>query len=187
MLIILRVILFVLLSVGSSLAAMENSVELRAAAFLPSASLFRNIYGQTGVDYELEYGLRWASPWGAWANLAWYPKQGHSIGLDCSTRINLLNFSSGIRGYYDFNPNVAGYAGIGPSLTGVWIKNEGFCGHERASKLVFGGIVKVGVYANIYKALFVDLFVDYLYAPATFESYVNLGGLKAGVGLGFRI
>ena len=64
----LRSVLIVFLSIGSSLVAMENSLELRTDAFFPSSNLFRNIYGHVGTDYELEYAIRGKSPWGAWAN-----------------------------------------------------------------------------------------------------------------------
>ena len=183
----LKISALALLVTTCSLPAVEHLLEVRVAAFVPTGGLFREIYGSVGADYELEYTLRWSRTWAAWANLAWYPKHGHSIGLESPTRVNLGNLSVGVRVLYDFNQKVSGYLGLGPSLTGVWVNNQACCSCDRVSKTTVGGVAKLGCYVYLYKSLYADLFVDYLYQPIHFESTVNVGGLKAGLGLGVRL
>ena len=71
-------------------------------------------------------------------------------------------------------------------IGGVQVKNRSCCLHEKRSELLLGGVLKSGINYDITCRLFLDLFVDYAYQPSRFPSRVELGGLKTGVGLGFK-
>lgn len=76
------------------------------------------------------------------------------------------------------------YLGIGPTLGKIWIKNHSRCCHDHALKYAVGGIIKTGVNYCINDCFVFDVFVDYLYEPVNFHKSVDIGGLKAGAGVG---
>lgn len=160
------------------------SVELRTAAFFPSSGLFRGIYGKVGTCYQAEGSAKWKNCWDLWSNIDWFTKHGESLGFRQPTRINILNFSLGIKYVYPFSRKCNAYIGLGPNLSVLWLKNN-FLGHrEKVSKRALGGIVKLGIQYFITDCYFLDLFVDYLYQPMHFKNHVNVGGFKTGIGLG---
>ena len=165
----------------------SSTLELRGAAFFPSAKRFRGIYGNVSSCYELESVVSFCSPWEGWVNFDWYSKNGRSIGLHDDTRVSIANGSFGIRYKYPCGGCYVPYLGIGPSFAGIHIKNK-LCNHhtEEKSNFVVGGVVKAGVYWYFCNDWFIDFFVDYLYQPKHYETRVDLGAVKPGIGIGVK-
>lgn len=166
--------------------ATEMSLELRSAAFFHSSNRFRSIYGNIGGSYQLEASARLCDRLYGWGNLDWSPKHGKSDGFNDPTRINIGNISVGIKFPYRFCEKFTAYIGVGPSLAKLWLKNKSQFGHETVSKWAVGGVLKSGVTYFINRRIFIDLFLDYLYQPVHFETHVDIGGIKTGLGLGYR-
>lgn len=171
----------------------DISVEFRSAAFFHSSKLFREIYGNVSGCYELEASTRLNNCMDGWVNVDWFSKHGNSKECEknsscekCTSRVSIANISLGIKYPYYCWEQATAYIGIGPSISRIWLKNEFQHRHEREAKLAIGGILKTGINYYIKNCLFIDLFVDYLYQPVHFKKSVDIGGFKAGAGLGFN-
>lgn len=180
------IFLMLVFSKCSLLAEMESHLEIRSAAFLHSSKLFREIYGNTEVSYQLEASTKLYDYVDEWVNFDWFSKHGKSDGLNDPTRVSIASLSLGIKVPYQFRERLITYIGIGLSLSRIWLKNKGECNHETVSKLAIGGILKTGIYYFISPRVFIDVFVDYLYQPVHFEKHVDIGGFKTGIGLGVK-
>lgn len=168
------------------MAEIESSLEIRSAVFFHSSHRFREIYGNVGGSYQLEASTKFNDCFETWVNFDWFSKHGKSEGFEDSTRVRIANISLGIKFPYQICEQFTAYFGIGPSLSRIWLKNDGQCSHERVSKLAIGGVLKTGVYYFINKCIFIDVFVDYLYQPVHFETHIDIGGFKTGVGVGVK-
>lgn len=181
--------LFLLLLITNNyplFAEFQSSIEIRSAAFFHSSGRFREIYGNVGASYQLEASTKLYDCLDGWANLDWFSKHGKSEGFNDPTRASIANISLGIKFLYPFCEKFTAYIGIGPTLSRIWLKNKSQCSHETVSKWAIGGVLKTGVYYFICDRAFIDVFVDYLYQPVHFETHVDVGGLKMGVGIGVK-
>ncbi len=181
-----RLLFLFLLGNLFSLMAVETTWEIRSAAFFPSSHRFREIYGNVCLSLQLEASAKLYDCADGWANLDWVSKNGKSDGFNDSTKVSIANFSFGIKFPYQLCEQFTAYIGIGPSLSRIWLKNKSQCGHETVSKWAIGGVLKTGIYYYINNCVFIDVFLDYLYQPVPFETHVNIGGFKTGLGLGVR-
>lgn len=179
-------IFFLLTNIHPLLAEFQSSVEFRSAAFFHSSERFREIYGNSGTNYQLEASTKLYDYLDGWTNLDWFSKQGKSDGFNNPTRVNIVNISIGIKFPYQFSEQFTAYIGIGPSFARIWLKNKSRCSRETVSKFATGGILKIGIYYFITTNVFIDLFADYLYQPVNFKTRVDCGGFKTGAGLGIK-
>lgn len=164
----------------------QSSLEIRSAAFFPSSKLFREIYGNVGVCYQLEGSTRLCKCIDGWANFDWFNRHGESYKLEDPTKVRIANTSIGVkflcRSYKQLTP----YVGIGPNLSKIWLQNKSEYFQESLSKWTIGCVFKSGVYLCINKSTYLNLFVDYLLQPVHFNTNVNIGGFNLGAGLGMK-
>lgn len=183
---ILKKILILTLSISlqASTANNKNSFKIRAAAFIPTSKLFREIYKTAGACTELEYAYRFRDHLEIWGNFDWFSRHGKSVGLNNPTKINIANFSFGFKFPYNVNSVHELYLGVGSSIAGIWINNKSCCCCEKVSKAAGAIIFKSGYYYYFSEQAFIDLFADYLYQPAHFQRHIDIGGLRLGIGIG---
>lgn len=163
--------------------ASDISVEFRSAAFFHSSGRFREIYGNVGTSYQLEASTPLYNCMDGWTNFDWFSK--HNSG-GCSSRVSIASVSFGIKYPYRICGLIT-YIGIGPSISRIWLKNKPEdAEQERTSKLVLGGVLKTGINYFITRDIYLDLFLDYLYQPVHFDTWVDIGGLKTGLGIGIQ-
>lgn len=191
------------LTACSLLHGLETTLEVRAGAFYPTSKHFRKNYDDVGAFYELEASISCNPCYAFWANIDWFPKKGKAFGHTChsinchsghpSTRVDIGNFSLGIKFPYELCPCLIGYLGIGPSFGCIWIKNHSHHHHKdkhhhenKISKAAVGLVLKSGINYYVSQCAFIDIFVDYLYQPVHFKHRIDIGGVKVGGGLGFR-
>lgn len=178
--------LFLLMSIHPLFSEPQSTLEFRSAAFIPSSKLFREIYGNVGVSYQLEGSTKLYKCIDGWANFDWFNKHGESYKLEDPTKVRIANTSIGIkfscRSFRRFTP----YIGIGPNLSKIWLENKSQCCHESVSKWTVGGVFKSGICCCITKCSYLNFFVDYLYQPVHFDTNVNIGGFNIGAGLGIK-
>ncbi len=176
-----------LLTVVHPLVAEYRTIEIRSGAFFPNTERFRKIYGKATASYGFEVSTSTDSCVDAWANFDFLTKHGRSIGFNDPTRVSIANFSFGLKYPFHVREKWAAYIGIGPSFSGVWVKNRYHNHrHHTASQVAVGGILKSGINYYLNSWVFIDLFVDYVYQPVSFEKRTDVGGLKTGIGLGYR-
>lgn len=178
--------LLLITNISPVLAEFQSSIKFRSAAFFHSSERFREIYGNVGASYQVEASSKLSDYCEGWANFDWFSKHGKSDGLNDSTRVSIANISLGIKFPYQFYEKFTAYIGIGPCPSKIWLRNKSQCGHETVSKWTIGGVLKTGVCYFISKRVFIDVFVDYLYQPIHFETHVDIGGIKTGIGIGYK-
>lgn len=170
---------------GILLCNAQSEIKIRGGAFIPTASLFKDIYGRAAGNVQLEAATHLYRCVDLWANIDWYGKNGHSVGLCLPTQVNVINGSIGLKVPWNICDAFALYAGVGPSFGGIRLKNRTpFC-CEKVSKGAVGAVFKTGSTYTITDRAFLDIYVDYLYQPVHFQSKVNIGGFKIGAGLGW--
>lgn len=178
-------------------AGTANTIEARAAAFLPTGDRFRDVYGNVGVSLQIESAriLKKHHNIGVWENLEWIFMDGKSLPSHGSTKIDILNLSAGVKFIrYSYKGDFLLNAAIGPDVGFVFIENKLRCCtgcdkpryREHKFKAAIGGIVKTSAQYFIAKNFYFDLFADYLYLPVHFGRTENCGGFKLGAALGGR-
>jgi len=177
-----RVITCLLLCFSTSLFA-ENKVELRVAAFMPQKQLFRDIYGDVLPNYQLEISRTLCSPWEAFANIGFLYKKGHVHGCG-SSKIWVVDITLGPKYNFCISRCLDFYLGAGICLGGAHVNNK-FCCSNKETAFILGGKIKTGFNFFLENNLYFDLFLDYFYEEAFFSNRVNIGGLNAGLGMGW--
>lgn len=162
----------------------SSSFKVRTVAFIPRSERFRNIYGKAIGTIELEAAKRLCNHLELWVNSNVLFKHGRSIGFCNPTKIGTVNGSFGFKVPYQVRDCFTVYAGIGPNFTGIWLKNKSMCCKEKISKGAVGIVAKSGLDFFVREHLFFDFFVDYLYQPVNFQTRVDIGGVKIGLGFG---
>ena len=170
---------------GSLHADRGLSVEGRVSAFFPLSQCFRDAYGDVGACYGIEVSKTFCKSYDAWVDADYFTKERYQDGC-CSSEVDIVNTSIGARYRFGWTPCLTSYVGIGPGLSWLYFKNKSCCDEGSHTKLVAGLVVKTGIFYQFYKCYFVDLFVDYSYLPVKFESTIDIGGFKTGLGLGMR-
>lgn len=180
--------IFFLILISFCPLAADTSIQFRADAFFPTSNHVRKIFGDDGASYGVEASTSMMGCFDGWFNFDWYQKHGRSIvGCQCkgdSTKMEIANFSFGVKIPYLICDCFAPYLGIGPSFSKVWLQNKTQCQRKNASKWACGGVVKMGIHYYFCEFLFLDFFVDYLYQPVFFHKRVEVGGFKTGGGMG---
>jgi len=165
----------------------SNSISLRSAYFYPTGKLERKIYDNPIFDIELEGFHPLSHKWGLYLNASYLEKSGRSDGLNLKTKMRIVPINIGIEYIYDLTDKASFYIGIGPSLNVISLHDSNPIGRRHTNKCCFGASTKSGFYYDLSNHFFADLFVDYLYIPAGFKNTSNVGGLRAGIGIGFRL
>ena len=156
-------------------------VELKAHYFSPSEQAFKDIYGG-GLMYGAEINIGVWKDLDIWFGGSYLSKKGELTFTKEETKLELLPIGGGVKSRI-LSGNFALYAGLG--LNYYQFKESNPIGDVSEGGLGFVG--KIGSYVTIAGGLVLDFYVDYTYCkikPADFE--VNVGGIVAGVGLGYR-
>jgi hypothetical protein len=165
------------------LALGPSRIAFRSDAFFATSERFRNIYGDVSFSYQVEASTRLAT-FDGWLNFDFLSKHGKSEGFHNPTKVYLNTLSFGVKFPYTFSEAFTFYFGVGPTFSNVSLNNGSECSKEKVSKWSYGGVIKSGLYLPIHRALFLDLFLDYTYQPVNFQTAVDVGGLRTGLGVG---
>lgn len=172
--------------------ARDILVEGKAAAFLPTDSLFRKIYGNAGGIFGIEVTGQLYEELYGWASGSVFAKNGLSVGESDPTRVLFVPLDAGLKYLYRFT-HVDLYVGIGATATYLQIKDHSPFVIPKQTKWGGGGIVKAGCNIGSHDSVFLDLFVDYSFIKVGSQccaniqsSDANISGASLGVGVGYR-
>lgn len=180
----------------SPVVARDKILEFKGAYFLPTGSVFKDIYGG-GALYgpEITFQLCENKNWYGFASIDYFRKKGHSKGLCEPTTVKLVPIAFGIKYMYPLE-NFDLYAGLGIQPINVRTKNCMQSTVTRLSQWGLGGIAKLGAYYYLPHRLVLDFFVDYSFAKVGSNSCDCPGGMQSvktkvsgaifGVGLGYN-
>lgn len=177
-------VFIILLFLFNLLCAENISIQFRVGHFRPSSHLFRNIYHNGGIEYEGELNYEYVPNNTLWLNINSFERKGVTEN-DEETKIQLHPVSGGIKQLIPFSSYMNFYIGLGSCCTFMQVKGKSLFLDEREHKHSWGFVGKSGIMLLLSKSFFVDLFADYYYTQITFdEQKRNLGGLRAGIGVG---
>lgn len=179
--------IFVLFLISQPVFAEIESFHIdgRVSAFFPSDKLFRKIYGDCLVNYEIEIGKVFCNNYELWANVGWLSKHGKSSPLLDKTRFENTTLSAGGKYIYPINACLQLYLGLGINGSFVHVHNNSHYVKRNVNKEGVGGVAKLGLYYELYDNLFLEIFSDYLYQRMHFRRNIQIGGVKVGGGVGF--
>jgi opacity protein-like surface antigen len=163
-------------------SAADFIVELKAHYFSPSEEAFRDIYGG-GIMYGGEASIAVWKEVEVWFGVSFFSKKGELAFTKEETKVKIAPLGAGVRYSYPVNEKISIYGGLGINYYSY--KEENPLGE--VSKGGLGPVVKAGGLMKVTKEFIVDVYVDYSYCkmkPADFN--INVGGIEAGIGLGYR-
>lgn len=159
----------------------DVTVELKVHYFSPSEQAFKDIYGG-GLMYGGEVSVGVWRDLDLWFGGSYFSKKGELTFTKEETKLELIPIGVGAK-YRILSGNFALYVGLG--LNYYQYKETNPIGDVSEGGL--GYIGKVGSYVKVSERLLIDLYVNYSYCkvkPADFK--INIGGLEAGAGVGYR-
>lgn len=187
-----------LLLLPLSLAA-ELDMQFRYAGFAPQDETIRDLYGDWLSEYEWEISTPLGCDWSAFINASYYSEEKDLPNAHTSMSDWAAAF--GIKRYLAFDllgidPDyVSPYLGIGIGPAYVKFHNFPLFAHRHPPQLGIIVLGKAGIEFDFYNCLFLDFFADYSYQWFRFRRRITIdhqpltfngGGLKLGIGIGYR-
>jgi len=178
----LVIIIAVTIFLSAFLSAGDFIVEVKGHYLSPSDKAFRDIYGG-GMMYGGEASLGVWKGLEVWIGGSYFSKKGELTYTKEETKLEIMPIGAGVRYSYSVNKNINIYGGVGVNYYSY--KESNPIGDVNKGGL--GYIGKIGSYMKVTGGLMIDLYVDYSYCkmkPADFK--INIGGIEAGIGLGYK-
>lgn len=180
----MKLIIVLCLFLCADLYADNLGLQFRVGHFRPSSHLFRTIYQKGGIEYEVELDYEYVPGNTLWLNINSFERTGITEHNE-ETKIHLHPLSAGIKQLIPFSSSINLYLGLGSSCTFMHVSGKSLFLDERDHKHSWGVVAKSGILVLLSSSFFLDFFADYYYTEITFdEQKRNLGGLRAGVGIG---
>ncbi|MCH9617268.1 MAG: hypothetical protein SP4CHLAM5_07920 [Chlamydiia bacterium] len=172
----------------------HDILEFRAGYFFFTEAYAGKIYGPGTVSLEVEnnyWFLSWAS---GWINFNFTWGSGSPPSTAVSTHMNISCLSGGAKAFLpiDTDQIYRLYLGAGLSAAIIMTKDETAYLPTNLVRFSPGIAVKSGLLICPYKRLAIDLFFDYYFLPTSrsidlsfYQSLTDVGGFRAGLGLGY--
>ncbi len=171
--------------------------EFKPGYFLFTDKDMQKFYDNGGFTFRFEGGCKVWGPMIVWFDAGYFQKSGKAIGGDHDLDIKLATITLGLKGIYYFNSYAAFYAGAGPRLFMMMMKNDSPYVRGEDNEIGIGGGFDAGFWffpIPQWKNFFLDLFADYSWKKLKVEadeisSYdfdVDVSGLSVGLGLGIK-
>jgi len=158
----------------------NNYISVGANYFSPSEKSFRDMYGE-GVTFGGEVNIRLWRVINIWILGNYYFKKGELPFTKEPTRMTLVPIGIGLKLMVQrnvFNP----YIGLGPVFYIYKEKNP----IGTANGIGIGIMGDIGCYFRITGGFLIDTSVNYSYCEARPQNIkADLGGIQAGIGLGY--
>jgi hypothetical protein len=149
----------------------------------PAESGFSDIYGSGPIYPGVAGGYKFNRNWYIWGGYSFFSKKGKSAVLEKPSKWKQEYFSLGIGYYKNISIRVAGRVSVGAMV--VRFSEEAF--GDKVTANTFGVELEAAGIYKISQLLFTEITLGYLVASDTVEEIsINLGGVRAGVGLGLR-
>lgn len=162
-------------------------VQTRICNLSPANDLVEDIYGRSQACYALEVSKAFHERYEIWVNLDRLSADGQTSYGQKSTSYSQSNVSTGGKYLFPIHQKAHFYIGLGVNAAFVNIYNDSDYVKRSVRKQGIGGVTKTGFYIESNKDFFIDVFVDYLYQQIKFEDKKQLGGVKAGIGIGLHL
>ena len=178
---------------------MAFSIQGDVSYFRPSSHILREIYGKGWVDYKVELNGPVSSCHWFWekisvfGDVSYLHKTGHSLGGHYKTEITIVPISLGLKWVQPIGCATRFYLGAAPRYFFLRIHDHLSVVKEKINKNGLGGMAITGFNFDLWKGLYLDLFVSYSFKnfskPSTPHGVrghsLQVGGLDVGGGLGW--
>ena len=177
---------------STTLQAVDQFVEAKAAYLYPISERYREVYGTGGI-YGLEYTTQFYKRLYGWASADYFHIDGKS-SRGHSTESTLVPLAFGLKAVIPYK-RTDFYIGLGPTFTYIHFTDNSPFVIRHSSKWGYGVIAKAGALFNFKKHFFLDLFADYSYLRDRFHNtnhdrvirpHMDLSNWSIGAGLGIR-
>jgi opacity protein-like surface antigen len=161
--------------------ATDYMVEFKTSYFAPSEQAFKDVYG-SGVSFGGEVSIILWKGLGIWAGGDYFSREGELTFTEETTEIHIIPFYAGIR--YQFRKEkIDPYVGLGIGY--FRFKETNPIGEVKEGHV--GYITQVGCLFKVVGSFFFDIKASYSYCKARpMDIEADMGGLKAGIGIGFE-
>ncbi len=158
------------------------TMEVKGSYFYPTEQAFKDIYGG-GLMYGGEISV------GIWKNLdVWiggyyFSQYGELTFTEEATHLQIMPLGGGLK--YRITTGVVSFYG-GAGVNYFNYQESNVIGDVKSGAAGF--ITKMGAYLEPVEKFVINIFVEYSYCrmtPADFT--VDIGGIKAGIGIGVRL
>lgn len=163
--------------------------------YLTDASM-RQFFDNGGISYRVELGYQAYKPLYVWLDGGYFQKEGKAIGGNEYTQMKLATITLGLKGIFHLHDRFAFYLGAGPRVFMLMMHNDSPYVRGDDNAIHIGGGFSGGFWIFPFpsKRFFIDLFTDYSLKTMKIEedeisSYdydINVSGLTAGLGIGFK-
>ena len=174
--------LSIIIFAAVSMHAGSITMEVKGSYFCPTEQAFKDIYGG-GMMYGGEISV------GIWKNLdVWiggyyFSQYGELTFTEEETSLQIMPLGGGLK-YRITSGTVSFYGGAGVNYFDYQESNV--IGDVKSGAVGF--VTKIGAYLEPVEKFVIDIFVEYSYCrmtPADFT--IDIGGIKAGIGIGVRL
>ena len=162
----------------------ETAATLKAGFFLPSDSVFRDVYS-SGPLFGVDLAIPLAGPLQLWAGAEYFAKTGRLTVSEETTKVRITPIYAGLRAQFG-RKKARPY--IGAAAAYFLLHEENPLGE--ASKNALGLLTQAGVQLRLAGPAWLDLFAGYRLCTIksddgeSFEA--GLGGLSSGLGVTFK-
>ena len=159
----------------------RNYIKVGAHYFSPTEQRFKDVYS-SGIAYTGEIGIGVWKGLKLWIGASYFTKKGELFFTKEETKVQIIPIGGGIK-YLLIEGKTNLYTGIG--LKYYQFKETNPIGE--VSKSGLGYVGGVGVFMRVIGGLILDLRIDYSYCkikPASRN--IDIGGLEAGIGIGYQ-
>lgn len=167
---------------GSEMGAATLRAEIKGAYFSPTDEVFKDIYGP-GRTFGAEVGFKFKKFFGLWISAENFSKKGKMTFTQEETTLKIRPISAGLSLELglDF---ISPYAHLGVGY--FHYEESNVLGQVKKNNVGYVG--QMGLLIKIIGPLYLDFFGQYSSCKVKpLELEADLGGLKAGVGLGFQL
>lgn len=196
-----RFFLFMFCLVSQISLVQAFDIQGRVAYFYPQDNRIREVYSDQGFpEYEIEVSQALSSTCqcdqdlDGFINLSFYQKNGHSTCLHNHSSVTNWDLNFGVKKSFTLFEMFKPYLGFGVGVAYVRFHDRSHYVKSHVSSYGPSILAKSGVKYDLSCNLFLDMFLDYSYQWFNFNSKkrsvavrnVNAGGLKLGLGLGYK-
>lgn len=160
----------------------ENfSIEAKGSYFSPTEAVFKDIYGG-GFTFGGEFTVRIWKNLQLWFGGNYYSGDGELTYTGEETSLQIIPIGGGLK--YKFKAGALSFYG-GAGINYYLYNESNILGEVTKGGMGFVG--KMGMILKLTKDLFFDLFGEYSYCKMTPADFtINIGGIAAGIGLGYE-
>ena len=176
-------VFFLLAGLGNNAFAGEFKICLHTNYYAPTDPIYKDVYGSGGMMFGGSLSYAFLKKFELRAEYNYFQKNGQMTFTEEDVTLTLNPIILGVR-YRILDKNISPYLGAG---LGTLLYKEKLPERlEQVSEQTMSFHFEGGIYLNLTQKLFIDLNFRYALASAKpSNEKIQLGGIRAGIGIGY--